>query len=253
MNSLFVTRLVPTLAVLVVTSLWAVPAPAAAQSPKLAYVDSRAILDAAPGRVEAEAQLQKEGSAMQVTLAKLNDGYVAMMSEYTKLPATTAQVDRDKRAKTIQDKQAELQQKQQEFQDQYNQRQAELLQPILDQIKIALEDLRVEGSYTMIFDIGGQGASIVAADKNLNITDRAIAKLRTMPKPTLALRSDSSKADARKPAGAPLNAPAGVSRPGAGGPPAATPPRKPDSTATKKPDSTATKKPDSTAKKPSVH
>lgn len=217
---------------------------------KLAYVDSRAILEAAPGRPEAEAQLQKEGAAMQTTLSKLNDAMVAMMNDYTKLPPTTAQADKDKKAKAIQDRQAEMQQKQQEFQDAYGQRQAELLQPILDQIKIVLEDMRVEGNYTMIFDIGGQASSIVAADKNLNISDRVIAKLRTMPKPVVALKSDSAKADPRKAAGAPLNSPAGVTRPGTAGAPV-VPPKKPDSTATKRPaDSTATKRPsDTTATK----
>jgi outer membrane protein len=212
-------------------------APLAAQGPqKFAYVDTRAILEVAPGRVEAEAQLQKEGAAMKATIDKMNENVVVMMSDYSKLPATTTQPERDKKAKAVQDKQAELQQKNQELQDQYNQRQAELLQPILDQIKLVLEDLRVEGGYTFIFDIG-QNAAIVAADKNLNISDRAIARLRTMPKPTIAARSDS----ARKPVGAPLNGAAGVTRPGTTPPQAPT--KKPDSTATKKPDSTATKKP----------
>ena len=168
-----------------------------------------------------------------MTIDKMNETVVAMMSDYSKLPGTTTQAERDKKAKSVQDKQAELQRKNQELQDQYGQRQAELLQPILDQIKLVLEDLRVEGSYTMIFDIG-QGASIVAADKNLNISDRAIAKLRTMPKPTIASKGDSTKADGKRPVGAPLNGAAGVGRPST--PPSGPPPKKPDTTATKKPE-----------------
>jgi outer membrane protein len=212
-----------------------VAAPLAQQAtPKLAYIDSRMILDAAPGRAEAEAQLQKEGSAMKATIDKMNDAYLAILSDYTKLPPATPQADRDKKEKVVRDKQAELQQKNQEFQDAYNQRNAELLQPILDQIKLVLEDVRVEGNYTMIFDVG-QGAAIVAVDKNLNITDRVIAKLRTMPKPIIAAKTDSAK----KPVGAPINAPAGVSRPGS------TPPatKRPDSASTKRPDSTGSKRP----------
>jgi outer membrane protein len=212
-------------------------APIAAQGTpqKFAYVDTRIILEAAPGRPEAEAQLQKEGAVMKATIDKLNETIVQMMSDYSKLPATTPQPDRDKKAKSIQDKQGELQQKTQELQDQYNQRQSELLQPILDQIKLVLEDLRVEGNYTGIFDVG-QGASIVAIDKNLNMSDRVIAKLRTMPKPVIAVRGDSG---ARK--AGPVSAPAGLTRPGTT--PPVTPTKKPDSTGTKRPDSTATKKP----------
>jgi Skp family chaperone for outer membrane proteins len=208
---------------------------------KFAYVDTRKILDQAPGRPEAEAVLSKEYSTLQDQLKKMNEAVVKSFTEYQNLPPTTAQAEKDRRLKLVQDKQAEMQQKDQEYQTQISQHRDELLQPILDQIKIVLEDLRVEGSWTMIFDVG-QGASIVAADKNLDLSDRAIAKLRTMPKPVIA----ASKADStKKPAGAPLNAPAGVRPPGTP-PPAA---KRPDSTA-KKPDSTAGKKPDSVTKRP---
>jgi outer membrane protein len=190
---------------------------------KIMYIDSRAILDQAPGRVEAEAQLQKEADVLKAQLTKLNDTYVQMMSDFTKLPATTPQADRDKKLKAAQDKGVELQTKQQEAQDQISQRQAELLQPILDQIKLVLEDVRVEMSLSYVFDVSAQGGGIVAVDKNLNISDRVIARLRTMPKPVIAAKADSTKAD-KKPAGAPANAPAGVTRPGT----ATVPPKKPD-------------------------
>jgi outer membrane protein len=220
---------------LFVTSL---AAPLAAQDApqRFAFVDTRKILDQAPGRPEAEAVLQKEYASLQDQLKKMNDAIVKSFGDYQSLPAATAQAEKDKRLKTVQDKQTEMQQKQQEFDTQLTTHKEELLQPILDQIKIVLEDLRVEGKWTMIFDVG-QGASIVAADKNLDLSDRAIAKLRTMPKPVIATgKADSA---AKKPAGAPLNAPAGVRPPGAPAPVT----KKPDSTATKKPDSTATKKP----------
>ena len=203
---------------------------------KFAYVDSRKILDQAPGRTDAEAVLQREYAGLQEQLKKMNDAVIKAFGDYQALPVTTPQADKDKRLKAVQDKQAELQQKQQEFDAQLTAHKDELMQPILDQIKIVLEDLRVEGVYTFIFDAGA-GASIVAADKNLDISDRVVAKLRTMPKPVIAAKSDSSKT---KPSGAPLNTPAGVKPPGTGVTP---PPKKPDSTATPK-------KPDAGAKQP---
>ena len=215
---------------LFVTS-FAVPLAAQDAPQRIAFVDTRKILDQAPGRPEAEAVLQKEYTSLQDQLKKMNDAIVKSFGDYQSLPATTAQAEKDKRLKAVQDKQAEMQQKQQEFDTQLTTHREELLQPILDQIKIVLEDLRVEGKWTFVFDVG-QGASIVAADKNLDLSDRAIAKLRTMPKPVIA----SGKADsaAKKPAGAPLNAPAGVRPPGMAAPTPVT--KKPDSTGTKKPD-----------------
>jgi|SRR5579862_7780265 len=219
-------------AALLVTA-FAAPLAAQAAPQRFAFVDTRKILNDAPGRAEAEALLQKEYTADQETLKKMNDAIVKAFGDYQALPVTTPQAEKDRRLKMVQDKQTEMQQKQQEFDAQLSSHRDEVLQPMLDQIKIVLEDLRVEGGWTMIFDVG-QTANIVAADKNLDLSDRAIAKLRTMPKPVIAIgKSDSSKA-AAKPVGAPLNAPAGVRPPGAGAP--AVPPKKPDSTATKKPD-----------------
>ena len=228
----------------------AASAPLAAQAApqKIAFVNSQKILLDAPGRAEAEAQLNKEVTAMQEQLKKLSDAITQMMSDYTKLPPTTSQSDKDRREKAIRDKQAEAQSKQSDFEAQVQQRQAELLQPILDQIKLVIEDLRVEGNLTAIFDVAAQGASIVAIDKNLDLSDRVLARLRLMPKPVIAAKSDSTKADPKRPAGAPLNAPAGVRLPGSNPPPAMGT-KRPDSTAAKKADSTAAKKADSTAAK----
>ena len=76
------------------------------------------------------------------------------------------------------------------------------MQPILDRVKQAIEDVRIEGGYAMVFN-ADQGSAIVAMDKNLDITDRVLAKLRS-----------STASAAPKPAsGAPTAAPSGVTRP----------------------------------------
>ena len=58
--------------------------PLAAQSAqKFAYVNTGEILQAAPGRTEAEAQLQKEATSMKATLEKMNASYLEMVSAYS--------------------------------------------------------------------------------------------------------------------------------------------------------------------------
>ena len=87
------------------------------------------------------------------------------------------------------------------------------MQPIMDNVRKALDDLRVEGGYSFIFDVANS-SFIVAADKNLDVTEQVIAKLRTM-----------TKADATPPAG-PTTRPAGVqARPPVKPPHAVTRPR----------------------------
>jgi outer membrane protein len=45
-------------------------------------------------------------------------------------------------------------------------------------VRAAIEEIRTEGGYAMIFS-GDQNSPIVAADKNLDLTDRVVARLKT--------------------------------------------------------------------------
>lgn len=205
---------------------------------KIAYVDSRYIVSNAPGTPGAQAVYQKELATMDARAKRMSDSLDALTAAFNKEQATLAGEARDTRLKTIRDKQAEYQQRYQAMQQQASAREAELMQPILDQIKIALEDVRTEMGLTMVFDVAQN--SIVAADKNLNISDRVLTKLRSMPLPTMATQApdspDNAKSTKAPSAGAPIAAPAGVRGPGA---PAAPP--KAD-TIRKKPDTTAARK-----------
>jgi outer membrane protein len=58
----------------------------------------------------------------------------------------------------------------------------------------------------MIFDVAAEGGGIVAADKNLDITDKVVARLK--PIAVNVTRTDSAKAPA-----AAKPAPAGITRP----------------------------------------
>ena len=97
----------------------------------------------------------------------------------------------------------------------------------------------------MILDISNNGI-LVAADKNLNVSDRVLARLRLMPVPAMAEKKADAKADAKGPAtkapsGGPVQGPAGV---GSKAAPAGKAPAKADSAGPKKPDSAGVKKPD---------
>ncbi|MCX5760269.1 MAG: OmpH family outer membrane protein, partial [Gemmatimonadetes bacterium] len=88
----------------------------------------------------------------------------------------------------------------------------------IEQIKVALEDVRKEEGLTMIFDVGAQSNPIVAIDKNLDITDKVLVKLRTMPVPQVAMPqpakpSAPAAAKPAAPAAGPVAAPAGAAKP----------------------------------------
>lgn len=177
--------------------------PLAAQSgQKLAYIRSSVLLDQAPGRVEAEAQFDRETGTYRDQIKRMSDSLNTMVADFEKAQASLSAATRDSRGKAIQAREADYQRRTRELEQKAQQRQAELVQPILDRVKQAIEDLRIEGGYSFVLN-ADQGSAIVAMDKNLDITDRVLVKLRGMtatsaPRPTT---------------GAPTAAPSGVTRP----------------------------------------
>jgi outer membrane protein len=170
---------------------------------KNAYIRSTVLLDQAPGRVEAQAQFEKETAPYGAQIKRMRDSLTAMIDSYTKAQASLTAAARDARGREIQAKEAEYQRRTNDLQQKAQQRESELVQPILDRVKAAIEEQRVEGGYSFIFN-ADQGSSLVAMDKNLDLTDRVLAKLRASATTTAAPRPAT---------GAPAAAPSGVTRP----------------------------------------
>jgi outer membrane protein len=183
------------------------PAPAQAQGTlKFAYIDSRALLAQAPGRAEAEAQFQKEMASYQQQVQKMGDSLNTMMAAYTKAELTLSPSAKEARQKTIRDKEAAYQERVQGLQEQAQQRQGELMGPIMQLINTAISDVRAQDGYSFIFDVGAQGGVVVAADTTLNITEKVLARLKT-----ISARPASSVPVPN--AGAPMTTPAGIAKP----------------------------------------
>jgi outer membrane protein len=157
---------------------------------KFAFIDSRVIVDRAPGRAAAEAQLQRETTSLQGKVKLWQDSLQAMMADYRKTEATMTPAQKEARQKTISDKQADFARRADELDQQVQQRQAELSAPIMAQIRETLEAIRAEDNYTFIFDVAAGGV-IVAADKNLDLTEKVIGRLKPVP---LSTRADTGKA-----------------------------------------------------------
>jgi outer membrane protein len=172
-------------------------------SMKIAYVNTAALMEAAPGRDSATAILTREGNAFQAQLAKLQDSVNARLTKFQKDEPTMTAANKDKETKALQALEQELQTKNSQFQQQYDQRKQEVLAPITDMVKKVLDDLREEGNYSMILMNDPGQTPIVSADKNLDITDKAISRLRATKAPVIPAAK----------AGAPAG-PAGVTRPG---------------------------------------
>ena len=172
---------------------------------KFAYVDSRIILQRAPGSAAIQAQITKERSDAQATVAKLQDSLRVMYDTYLKEKGTLTAAQQEQREKALQSRNADFDQRVGQMDQEMQKRQYDLIQPMMAQIREVLDAIRNEEHFTFIFDIGNDPGLIVAADKNLDITERVIGRLK--PITVNVTRTDSTKANAAKPA------PAGITKP----------------------------------------
>ena len=197
----------------------ALAAPAFAQgAPKIAYVDSKVILSRAPGRQAAEDLFNKEMEVSRTQVQKMGDSLQTMIADYQKAQATLAANVRDQREAAIRKKQEDYQTRAGALDQQMQQRQVELVKPIMDQIRKVLDDIRQEDGYAFILDAGSEAGVIVAADRNLDITEKVISRLKPVPvtasSPGAAKPGPgAAKPDSAKAPLGPRSTPAGVTRP----------------------------------------
>ena len=187
-----------TLAVLTLTlAARTVGAQSAPAQFKIAFVNVNVLLDNAPGKAQAESTYAKETRGYSDQLKKMSDSLNTLFAAYQKQEPTLTSTQKETKKKAMRDLQQALQDKQQQLTQQAQQRQNELMAPIMEQVKKVLDDIRTEDGYSMI--ITGDPQLILSYDKNLDITDRVVARLRT-------IASTPTKV------GAPVSAPAGVTR-----------------------------------------
>jgi outer membrane protein len=178
-----------------------------AQAPaKFAYVDSRVVLQRAPGSAAIQAQITKERSDAQASVSKMQDSLRLMYDAYLKEKSTLTPAQQETREKALQARNADFDQKVGALDQQMQKRQYDLIQPMMTQIREVLDAIRNEEHYTFIFDVGNDPGLIVAADKNLDITERVISRLKPVSV-NVNTRPDSAKAGATRPA------PAGITKP----------------------------------------
>lgn len=177
-------------------ALLGVSATGAAAQQKFAYINSQTLLQQAPGRAEAEAQFQRELQTYQVEVKRMGDSLKAMVTAYEKDQLVMSPAAKEAKQKELATREQEYQQRTAELERKASAREDELTRPILENIRKAIEAVRAEAGYAFIFDVASNGA-VVAVDKNLEVTNEVLAKLRATAK-------------APAPAGGPVAKPAGA-------------------------------------------
>jgi outer membrane protein len=181
---------------------------AAQQTVKIAYVNPQALFENAPGRVQAESTFARETAGYRTELTRLGESLQQAVQAYQREQAGLTPAQRETRERTLRAREDSLRGRQQQLEEQAARRQSELMAPIMESVRKVLEDIRVEDGYAMILSSEPGQSPILVADKNLDITERVVARLKTV-----SSTRPASPANTTRPGGAPTASPSGVTRP----------------------------------------
>jgi outer membrane protein len=141
------------------------------------YLNTAAILQAAPGSADAQRTFEREIGEWKAELDLQAAAVDSLMRNYQRQEVMLSPQAKEQKGAEIQTLQQELQNRGLELERQAQQRQQELLRPILENVTRLIEQIRTENNYSMVFDISTDG--VVAAAPELDITDVVLQRLGT--------------------------------------------------------------------------
>jgi outer membrane protein len=155
---------------------------AQAQALKIGYINSQQILASSPEAAAAQQQFDREMQGYQTEVQQLEAEITGMQQRLQQQQLTLSPEAKANREQQIQTRVQEYQARTQQLQQLAEQRQRELVQPIMDRITVVIEALRAEGQYALILDL--VGGSIIAADTTLDLTPEVMRRLGAAPAAT---------------------------------------------------------------------
>ena len=146
-----------------------------AQGLKLGYIHSEAIIAQDPDALAAQAQFRREMEPWESELKLLEDEIASLMQAFQAQQVTLTSDARRTRQRDIVTKQETYQGRLQQIEETAQQRQQELVQPIMETINSVIQAIRDEGDYTFIFDASSGG--LIAADEAYDLTELVVARI----------------------------------------------------------------------------
>lgn len=142
---------------------------------KLGHINSNELMQIMPGRDSAQTILQAEVTELEQTLKSMQNEAEQRYNDYVANQSGWTELIRQTKQREIQDMGARIQEFQENAQKQLQQREQDLLKPIIDRAKKAIEDVAREGGYTYILDSGT--ASVLYSQDSDDIMPQVKKKL----------------------------------------------------------------------------
>jgi outer membrane protein len=165
--------------VIAVAGLMIVAAPLAAQAQgptRVGYIDTRRVIQEAPGAMEARTTLERELQGFQQQMQAMEDTLSTMMADYQQRQLVMSAEAKTRLEQQITQKRQSFQERAEAMQQQAGRRQQELMEPIMNRIEEIIGQVRQAEGFAIVFDVASE--AIVSADPSLDLTARVIERLR---------------------------------------------------------------------------
>lgn len=119
---------------------------------KFAHIDSQALMQDMPEAIKAQGELQALGKQYEADLKSMQDELQRKADEYDKTKSTMNATKQAETEKSLQDMYTKIQQTAQDNQTAFNKKQQELLGPIVDKVRAAIEAVAKRDGYVYVME-----------------------------------------------------------------------------------------------------
>jgi outer membrane protein len=147
-----------------------------AQNQKFAHIDSQKLLEQMPQRDSAVSVLQKEYKEMEGILQDMQVEFNKKYQYYLEKQDSLSPIVKKAKEEELQQLQERVTNYQQTAQQDVQKREAEIMKPIMDKAKKAIEEVAKENTFLYVFDVSG-GLLLYYSDKSTDILPLVKKKL----------------------------------------------------------------------------
>jgi outer membrane protein len=142
---------------------------------KLGHINSSDLMQIMPGKDSAQAAFEAEVKILEGELKAMQDELEKKLNDYQERKSQMTELIRSTKEQELNDLNQRIQVYQQNAQKKLQEKEAELLQPIIDRAKQAISDVAKENGYTYIFDTSA-GAVLYQQDSDdiLNLVKKKL-------------------------------------------------------------------------------
>jgi outer membrane protein len=159
----------------------ATPASAQGGAQKIGYINARAVLLATPGYAQAESTYNRELAGFRTEVERLQATLDSAAADFEQKSVMLSATAKTAKRRDLEAQRQRLEQRANELRDKAAQREQELLSPLHNKVNDAIEGVRAEGGFALLFDVSANDGLIVAADKSLDVSEKVIAKIKAQP------------------------------------------------------------------------